>query len=294
MVEDQKYYLGVDGGGTGSRACLCGEDGKPLSFAKAGSANIMSNIDVARESILQCCGEAIAQIGLPIERLSKIPVYMGLAGAEYGVLNRKLKQNLPFENIIIETDAHISLEGAVGAGDGAAAIIGTGSIYQYRHKGVEKTIGGWGFVVGDLSGGAWLGRALLQEALLVYDEIHAGSPLTQAVLERFENNPQKIVEFAKEASAAAFGAFAPLVFEYADKGDVFGLRLVADAVGNIEETLERILPEAESQFCMIGGMGAVYAERIGESYKKRLIAAKGDALSGAVSLALQHFSGRVS
>jgi glucosamine kinase len=293
MVEEQKYYLGVDGGGTGCRACLCDADGVPLSFAKAGSANIMSSLDVARDSILQCCSEAVQQIGLPAGKLSEIPVYMGLAGAEYEGLNTKLKQRLPFEKIIIETDARISLEGAVGSGDGAAAIIGTGSIYQYRYNGVEKTIGGWGFMVGDLSGGAWLGRELLQETLLVYDNIHTGSPLIQAVLEQFDNNPQKIVEFAQSASPASFGTFAPMVFKFADKGDTFGVQLVQKAVANIEETLGRILPDATSPFCMIGGLGAIYAQRLGDDYIKRLIAAKGDALSGAVSLAIQNFNGRI-
>ncbi|WP_162150967.1 BadF/BadG/BcrA/BcrD ATPase family protein [Ahrensia sp. 13_GOM-1096m] len=292
MVEGQKYYLGVDGGGTGCRACLCDANGNPLSYAKAGSANVMSSVDVARGNILKCCTEALLEAGISAEVLHKIPIYMGLAGAEYEAQNQKLRQSLPFENMIIETDAHISLEGAVGSGDGAAAIIGTGSIYQFRHNGVEKTIGGWGFVVGDLSGGAWLGRALLQEALLVYDDIHAGSDLTQKVLDQFENNPQKIVEFAQAAKPGDFGVYAPLVFEYADLGDTVGLHIMQQAIANIEETLDRILPDADSQFCMIGGLGAVYAKRLSDDYKTRLIAAKGDALSGAVSLAIQSFSGK--
>ena len=70
----------------------------------------------------------------------------------------------------VESDAPIALDGALGARDGAIAIIGTGSTFVLRQDGRTRAIGGWGFL-GDHGGGARIGRDLLEETLLAYDGI---------------------------------------------------------------------------------------------------------------------------
>ena len=56
----------------------------------------------------------------------------------------------------------IALEGAIGDGDGAMAILGTGTAYMVRRNGEARPIGGWGFQVGDQGSGARIGRDLLE------------------------------------------------------------------------------------------------------------------------------------
>lgn len=261
-----------------------------MGIGKSGSANIMTAPDGALANIIDACHQALAAAGVDSAALPSIPAFLGLAGANIGDCGKALKRRLPFHDCIIETDAHISLEGALGDSDGVVAIIGTGTVFIYRDGGTVRTAGGWGFTVGDLASGAWLGRRLLQETLLSYDGIHQGSPLTQTVLEEFKNNPQTVVEYAHTAVPGDFGKFAPLVFDYANKRDPIARRIVQRAVADIEETLDQILRDDNSRFCMIGGLGPVYANLLSSYYRDRISQPLGDAVTGATRLALKHFA----
>ena len=283
------FLIGIDGGGTGCRAVVCDSAGRRLGYGKAGPANLMTNFDGARKSIVEACGLALAEAGLPSRALADSKVFLGLAGAKNGNTASRMRAKLPFRRCLIETDAVIALEGALGPEDGVVAIIGTGSIFIYRVAGVIRVAGGWGFLVGDLGSGARLGRALLQETLLTYDHIHPGSELTARVLSRFANNPQTIVEYAQMARPGEFGELAPLVFEFAAKGDPVGQRIIRKAVADIEDTLNVILAPNRLGLCMLGGLGQKFAPLLNSRIRSRLRRPRGDALDGAIALARKHF-----
>lgn len=284
------YLVGVDGGGTGCRAVVCDRTGKQLGMGESGAANIMTNFDVAQDNIISACAAAFQDANLPVSLLPQADAYLGLAGANSGNYSERTAQNLPFRNCIIENDAVTWLQGAIGSADGAVAIIGTGSVFIYRVKGEVKTVGGWGYMVGDLGSGSRLGRALLQEALLTYDGIHDGSDLTAEVLAQFDNDPNDIVEYAHKAQPGEFGTFAPLIFEYAKQRDPIAQTILRKAVNDVEETLNAILVDKNQKFCMLGGLGKLYADLINSNLRKRIQPPLGDAVSGAAALAVQHFS----
>jgi glucosamine kinase len=286
------FLIGIDGGGTGCRAVVCDPAGRRLGYGKAGPANLMTNFDGARKSIVEACNLALAEAGLPSSALADSKVFLGLAGAKNGDTASRMQAKLPFRRCLIETDAVIALEGALGPEDGAVAIIGTGSIFIYRVDGIIRVAGGWGFLVGDLGSGGRLGRALLQETLLTYDSIHPGSELTARVLSRFANNPQTIVEYAQTARPGEFGELAPLVFEFAAKGDPVGQRIIRKAVADIEDTLNVILAHNRLGLCMLGGLGQKFAPLLDSRIRSRMRPPRGDALDGAIALARKHFSPR--
>ncbi len=290
MANSMDAFLGIDGGGTGCRALLINSRGEPLGAGRSGSANIMTHYDRAGSNVLSACRAAMQEAGLAEDDLASIPVFMGLAGANIGDFAQRFVQDMPFKSCHIETDALISLEGAVGDADGVAAIIGTGSVFISRIADKVRTVGGWGFTVGDLASGSWLGRRLLQETLLSYDGIHQGSALTKTVLGRFENDPQTVVEYAHTARPGEFGELAPLVFEYVDKRDPIARRILRRAISDIEETLDHILSDDAPRFCMIGGLGPIYAKMLSSYYRDRVGEPLGDAVVGAANLARKRFS----
>lgn len=284
------YLVGIDGGGTGCRAVVCDRNGNRLGAGNAGPANIMTNLEAARKNIVSACEAAFTQANIPISLIAEADAYLGLAGANSGDYSEKIKTKLPFRNSIIETDAVTSLEGAIGATDGAVAIIGTGSVFIYRIDEKIRTVGGWGYMIGDLGSGARLGRELLQETLLAYDNIHESSDLTQHVLLQFNNNPTDIVEYAHKALPGEFGTFAPLIFDYAKLRDPVAQKILRSAVNDIEETLDAILIDETQKFCMLGGLGKLYANLINSNLRKRIHPPLGDAISGAAALAVRNFS----
>lgn len=283
-------FIGIDGGGTGCRALLCDASGTTLGTGKAGPANIVSDLEGAHGNIVGASQQALQAAGLPANAISEVSAYLGLAGANVESAVTALSARLPFKQSRINIDALIALEGAVGNADGAAAIIGTGTIFISRHSNTIRMLGGWGFVVSDLASGARLGRACLELSLLAHDGIVKCTELTRKIMARFDNSPQILVEYAQTATPGDFGSFAPLVFDLADAGDANAETLRSDAIDTIEITLAALKLKASDRFCMLGGLGAKYSPHLNVPYKAMVKPPLSDAVNGAAALAVRCFS----
>lgn len=281
--------LGIDGGGTSCRAALATSAGEVLGRGKSGAANIMTDLHGARANIVEAARLAFVDAGRDPALIPTAGAVLGLAGTNVGGFKQQLLEILPFRASLVESDALIALNGALGDHDGAIAIIGTGSIFMSRRGDRLQTIGGWGFMLGDLGSGARLGRDLLQETLLAHDDIRPGSALTEAVLERFGGDPRDIVKFGAASKPGEFAVFAPLVMEFAGKGDDAALRVLRRAVGHVEEALAALKLRDDDWLCLHGGLAALYAPYLSQNYRALLRSPLQDALGGAVSMAVRHF-----
>lgn len=283
--------LGIDGGGTSCRAALATLDGAVIGRGASGSANIRTDLSGARSSIVKAAELALSDAGLGTELFAQTSTVLGLAGANVGTYAQQVEAILPFRKSKVVTDALIALEGAVGAGDGAIAILGTGTAYMARKGADVRAIGGWGFLIGDQGSGARIGRDLLEDTLLAHDGILPASPLTDAVLAIYRNDPRDVVEFTTTAKPGDFGGFAPMVFDHAAKGDVTALRIVERARQSIEASLDALDLAADAPLCLLGGMASLFAPRLSERYRPLLRPPLQDALGGAVSMAARLFRG---
>ncbi|MEX6505218.1 BadF/BadG/BcrA/BcrD ATPase family protein [Jiella sp. M17.18] len=281
------YIVGIDGGGTSCRLAIADGTGRILGQAKSGSANIRTDLAGARANIVAAAEEAAAAAGLPVDAVRSATAVLGLAGGNVGDHAARLQTMLPFGDSHVVSDALIALQGALGSHDGAIAILGTGSIFAARRGEKVRMIGGWGFQIGDLGSGARLGRQLLEEALLAYDGVRASSPLTDAVLQRFEGDPRLMVEAVRDAPPAFYGSFAPQIVGALERGDEVAEAIFADALANAERMLEAVAGNGDERICLLGGLAETYAERMSERFRRRLHAPLGDALQGAVQMAVQ-------
>jgi glucosamine kinase len=286
------YLLGIDGGGTGCRAALADLDGRIIGTGKSGSANIMTDMDMARRNIMDATEAAIASAGIDKSRASSLSAVLGLAGANVGDNAANLKASLPFKDALVLSDGLIALQGAIGNNDGTVVILGTGSVFITRDGDKVQFAGGWGFKVGDLGGGARLGRHLLEETLLAYDRFRPASDLTQAVMQRYENNPHKIVQFAHSATPSDFGTLVPMIFDYAAIDDAVALAILQSAVDQIEQGLDAIMSARQTRLSLLGGLGLLYEKRLSARYQEKLQKPLNDALTGAVQLAVLKFASR--
>lgn len=281
------FIIGVDGGGTGCRAALATADGVILGRGNGGPANIRTDMERARESILAAVRAAVSDAGLDEAILTTTPALLGLAGSNVGPNRDRIAPLLPFSTVFIESDVLIALEGAVGPGDGAVAILGTGTAYLARRQGALHRLGGWGFLLGDQGGGARIGRDLLEETLFVHDGIVPSSPLAERVLAHF-GAPQALVEFTLDASPADFGSFAPWTFEHGE--DPMATRVLARAAHAIEASLSALAPAPSSPLCLLGGLAPLLEPRLSSATRARLSPPRQDALGGAVSMAARLFA----
>ncbi|MER8748421.1 N-acetylglucosamine kinase [Mesorhizobium sp. M1050] len=284
------FVLGIDGGGTSCRAALATADGAIIGRAKSGAANIRTDLTGARSNIVEAARQAFIDAGQDPDLIPQTPAILGLAGANVGTYRQQLEAILPFSISRVETDAEIALEGAVGSGDGAMAILGTGTAYMARKNGKSRAIGGWGFQVGDQGSGARIGRDLLEQTLLAYDGVREDSPLTQSMLAVFRNNPEDVVEFTTNAKPGDFGGFAPKVFEHAAKGDSIANWILDRAVADVEASLGALDLSDDAPLCLLGGLAPLYAPRLSARYRALLKPPLDDALGGAVQMAVRLFA----
>ncbi|HRO12300.1 BadF/BadG/BcrA/BcrD ATPase family protein [Amaricoccus sp.] len=275
-----ELFLGMDGGGSGCRAAVADRQGRILGRGEGGAANIWSHPEGALASILATAGAAAAAAGVDPARLDAV---LGLAGANMADARARLAGRLPFASVRIETDAVVALKGALGAADGIAATLGTGSVFGLQRGGAVRILGGWGFLLGDQGGGARLGRALLEAALLAHDGLAETTPLLAAVLAA-HGGPEGIVAFGRRAAPADFAAEVPRLLAAEAAGDPAARAILREAEAAVAASIDR-LGAAPLPVCFLGGLGPEFARRLAPRYPGRIRPPLGSGLDGALAMA---------
>ena len=184
----RRAVVGVDGGGTKTRAVVLDADLRILGEGLAGASNplrvgIASAAAAIREAIDRACEAA------QLRRTDLIAAEIGLAGARRRELNARVREallSLGIGEIIVVGDADIALYGATEGEPGLIVIAGTGSICCGINA-RRKTIcaGGWGPIAGDEGAGAWIARRALRAIAHAVDGRGPATSLTGAACSYF-------------------------------------------------------------------------------------------------------------
>lgn len=271
-----RFFLAVDGGGTGCRAALADAEGRVLARAEGGPANISSNPEGALLNIAGVARQVMEAVGADA---SQVRAGLGLAGANAAGAADWLGRRLPFAARIV-TDAVTTVKGALGSQDGIVAAMGTGSVFAEQRSGVFRQIGGWGLALGDEGSGAVLGRALLSRALRALDGVTEMTPLLRAVLDEF-GPPEAVVAFSLGAKGADYAKLAPKVTGSVDPA---AMAIMDHAVAQVRASIAAIQGAAPLPVTFVGGLGPTYAARISD-WPQRV--ALGTALDGAMLMAME-------
>ncbi len=289
MRPNPEHIVGIDGGGTGCRVRLVtARGGRVLATATGGPANVNSDFRSACDNILRAIAGAYAAAGLDFAQRSRDIAWLGLAGAGVGDLAERMERALGFARATVSTDRETTLEGALGPGEGAVAMLGTGSFFMRRAQGRERCIGGWGYQLGDECGGAWLGRELLRAVLHAEDGLRRHSPLTRAILERHSARPDEIVRFAHAVSPGEIARLAPEIAAAARNGDAVATEILNRGSELLCRRLDALGAQEGPVLCLLGGLAPVYEPRLPDRYRRLLAPARGDALDGTIALARRH------
>jgi N-acetylglucosamine kinase-like BadF-type ATPase len=170
--------LGLDMGGTSTRARLVRNRDVPIEAFGAGS-NITA---VGSAEVRRRLAAVLDYLGNP--RVDACCA--GAAGTEdaraRGQLERLLTELLPGARVQVVHDSRLVLA-AANLVSGVALIAGTGSVaYGRNQRGEEARAGGWGWLLGDDGGGAWLVREALRGLLRRVDDGDRNGPLGAALM----------------------------------------------------------------------------------------------------------------
>lgn len=285
-------YLGIDAGGTHTRARLVDEGGTVLGVGEAGPANTRVGLDAALAEVERCWREATRGAGLRDESLGDVSAALGIAGLNRrGVLSGLQTRDFPFHSIAFASDAAIAAWGAHGGGDGGIVIVGTGSIGFARIGEEIVTVGGYGFPVSDEGSGADLGLRALRRSLWARDGRIAHSPMTLELLQHFDHSPGEIVDWTGSATPADYAAFAPMVMRYATLGDEIAEPIVQEAALRIDRLARALLDRGAPACCLMGGLAELMRAWLAAGVRERLRDPMGDALDGAILLARHRATG---
>jgi glucosamine kinase len=162
-----RIYLGIDGGASSAKWAALNESGNVV--ASGNSSAIDGHIFEKKSKIrMQEFAKELSDV-IP-EQPSAI--YAGIAGAATTFAENKeiasiFTEQFPKAKISVEIDVALGYRAAFSQEPGIYIYAGTGSIGVYSIKAGEiKTVGGWGYLLGDEGAGYWIGRRAIQELLL--------------------------------------------------------------------------------------------------------------------------------
>jgi N-acetylglucosamine kinase-like BadF-type ATPase len=238
--------LGIDAGGTRTRALLRDASGKILGRGAAGPANPLKvGFESCQWEILRAARRAIRSAGiLPAKKSSLLPgrgrhdrfdaVAVGLAGVDRPPVHRRLltwlKKAIPARRHLLTSDAAIALAAAIGKSPGIVIISGTGSIaYAEDDRGRAYRSGGWGTLYDDAGSGYDLGRKAIVAALRAYDGRGERTVLGRKICRAL--GLRDITEIIlKPLTPQKIAGLFPIVLEAASQGD-FMARHLCDLAG---------------------------------------------------------------
>ena len=227
------HVLGIDAGGTKTVCLLADAEGRIVSAARGGGANLQAAGELELEKVLH----AVMEDALGERDLQPAAICLGIAGVDReadAAAVRGIMRRIGFKaRTLVVNDALIAL--AAGAGDepGIVIVAGTGSIsYGRDAKGRAARSGGWGYVLGDEGGGFWIGRAALHAVVREFDGRGPRTTLTDRVLAAMHlDRPTDLIHavYAGGLHRYAIADIAPVVHQAADAGDAVAADIVSRA-----------------------------------------------------------------
>jgi len=262
-----RFYLGIDSGGTNTRAMLADHTGTVWGTGHSGSANpnhyprqqVAENLHLAISAALSGCPKSLL--------ISTI--FMGSSGIstvcdrdDMCAVLRSLPEVGPNTQVAVESDTVIGLTGGLAGRPGIVLIAGTGSAcYGINAQGESYLCGGWGAVADDVGSAPWIGTRAIQAAVFAADGRIPPTSLRNIVFDFLElAEPRQLIHrlHNQGVDRANIGCLAPFVLEACASGDAAASEIVADAISGlallVRVTKDRLFCDSQCEMILVGGL----------------------------------------
>ncbi len=257
-MAENKYYLGIDGGGSKTTAVVFNEKGEFICKACGESINYYSvGIENARKAMKEITDRLPKKIFdcavIGMSALAERATDEETARFCNGIINSK--------KTIMDSDLFVALEAMECEGECAVVISGTGSMSVCRdNNGNISHAGGFGYIIGDEGSGYSIALTAIKAAVRAAENCIPPTTLTQKCLDYFTvNNIYELIDlfYEKGVSRKVVAAFTKEVMYCAESGDKTAYNIIKNEAQLLSETALSLILGKKSNI-PVGLWGGVF------------------------------------
>jgi glucosamine kinase len=229
--------LGIDGGGTRTRASIVSGD-QVVAFAENGSIKrLRVGAQAAEEHLRDLLAEVYAQANVTGVRAASAGVASStMPGVQEWIT--AVFDDFAVERFEIVGDEVIALDAAFRGGPGILQIAGTGTNCIGRAPdGGRETAGGWSSRLGDEGSGYWIGLHAVRRALKAYDRGETTKVLEAVGSAWGTATLDELVNLGDSTPGPDFAALAPEIDRLGEEGDAIALGVLQQAAADLVESV---------------------------------------------------------
>ena len=256
---EQRYFVGVDGGGTKTALVACTREGQEVASVVCGPLNYNF---IGLDRALANLQEGIAALGLPKGSIAAVgigdPSIDDEAESHIAKEFAARAAEMLGAPVYIRSDAYITLFALTGGQQSGVLIIsGTGSMTIGEDEaGKILVVGGWGRLTGDEGSGYYIGLEGIRAAVRAADGVAPKTDLTQAATIHFGvSTPRELISVFYGEEEPDVAGFSRCVAECAANKDAVANAILLDATAHLVRYASVLLERTRAN--LLGVWGSV-------------------------------------
>ncbi|MFD1673532.1 N-acetylglucosamine kinase [Alicyclobacillus fodiniaquatilis] len=256
-------YVGIDGGGTSTRAFVFDPASMQGSVA-LGPASRQSSVgwETARTALVETLNRALAQMKQPANEVIGLSACLsGIDLPEQSVrMAQELQADFPLARIEVTNDSMAPLTAGTNGRSGAVLIGGTGTVAVGETlDGQVARAGGYGYLIGDEGSGFDIGRRGLMAAIQSCEGRGPNTCLWEAAQKVYDvTAAEQLIPVVYDADnpVAVMASFAASVLQLADEDEVAAaiLEVASEAHMQLLQSVLQRLPEMDQRVVLSGSL----------------------------------------
>ena len=298
---DMRHVIGIDAGGTATRAVLLDETGTCIGYGRAGAGNPTSaGSELAVSNQVIATLAAVGQSGITPD-LVMLTLAGGLGHESGSPVAAALSEAGLHTSVQVAGDVMSAYFSATAVPTGYLVLSGTGAISARIVDGeMDGLSDGIGWLLGDEGSGFWIGHRVVRAAAADLEGRGPSTALTPLVLALVDDEtlpdedvrrPEvwKIMRRVYGRRPVECAEYAPLAFRAADGGDAVARRILDGALDGLLTSCGSLIRDDDQPIVLAGGLlydGGPLSDGIKARYPGRCLRAH-DGTAGAALLALR-------